>query len=72
MDQCILFEVFYSPAETLAGVKKATALEHCCYTDDPGKGPKKKVLSMIVQTIKILQNFNNLEITASKHQRNFY
>lgn len=42
MEKLVQFEVFYSPAEILAGVKKAAALQHCCYTDDPKnqEGPK--------------------------------
>lgn len=38
----ILFEVFCSTVEIIAGVKESTALQCCYYIDDPGnqEGPK--------------------------------
>ena len=67
MDQNILFEVFYSSAEILAGVKKATALQQCCYTDDPGnkEGPEHDCINY-QDLAKVQQSGNHCFKTSKK------
>lgn len=51
MDHNILFEVFCSPAEIIAGVKELTTLQCCYYTDEPGNQEDPKQDSIDYQDL---------------------